>query len=69
MYSDRSKNGFAPVMSFDQGRDAWAVRLKKGKQEFMVYLKIKDAAACIDATFCEDFGTEIAQKRKEYSKG
>ena len=67
MYPDITKNGFAPMMSFDQGKDAWAVKLKKGQLEFTVYLNKKDADACMDGTLCEDFGTEIAKKLKEYA--
>ncbi len=67
MYPDITKNGFAPMMSFDQGKDSWAIRLKKGQQEFTVYLNKKDADACMDSTLCENFGTEIAKKLKEYA--
>ena len=67
MYPDITKNGFAPRMSFDQEKNAWAVKLKKDKLEFTVYLNRKDADACMDGTFCEDFGTEIAKKLKEYA--
>ena len=67
MYPDITKNGFAPMMSFDQEKNAWAVKLKKGQQEFTVYLNKKDADACMDGTFCEDFGTEIAKKLKEHA--
>ncbi len=66
MYSDITRYGFAPMMSFDQDKDSWAVKLKRGKQEFTVYLKKKDADACMDGTLCEDFGTEIARKLKEF---
>ncbi|MGO9377614.1 MAG: hypothetical protein ACLP29_03555 [Dissulfurispiraceae bacterium] len=37
MYPDITKNGFVPMMSFDQEKNAWAVKLKKGKDEFTVY--------------------------------
>ena len=67
MYPDITKNGFAPMMSFDQEKNAWAVKLKKGQQEFTVYLNKKDADACMDGTFCEDFGTEIVKKLKEHA--
>ena len=67
MYPDITKNGFAPLMSFDQEKNAWAVKLKKGQEEFTVYLNKKDADACMDGTFCEDFGIMIAKKLKGYS--
>ena len=67
MYPDITKNGFVPMMSFDQEKNAWAVKLKKGKDEFTVYWNKKDADACIDGTLCEDFGIQIAKKLKGYA--
>ena len=60
MYSDITKNGFVPMISFDQEKNAWAVKFKKDKMEFTVYLNRKDADACIDGTLCKDFGIQIA---------
>ncbi len=67
MYPDITKNGFVPMMSFDQEKNAWAVKFKKDKMEFTVYLNREDADACIDGTVCEDFGIQIAKKLKTYS--
>jgi hypothetical protein len=67
MYPEITKKGFAPMMGFDQEKNAWSVKLKKGKKEFIVYLNKKDADACMDGTFCENFGNEIASKLREYS--
>ncbi len=59
IYPAITQKGFKPMMSFDQGKDSWAVRLKNGNCEFTVSLNKKDADACIDGNFCEDFATEI----------
>ncbi|MGO9379141.1 MAG: hypothetical protein ACLPN1_11040 [Dissulfurispiraceae bacterium] len=59
MYPEITRKGFKPMMSFDQEKDSWVVRLKDGKCDFTVYLNKKDADACMDGTFCEDFATEI----------
>jgi len=55
------------MISFDQEKNAWAVKFKKDKMEFTVYLNRKDADACIDDTLCEDFGIQIASRLKTYS--
>ena len=62
MYPEITQKGFKPMMSFDQGKDSWAVRLKDGKCDFTVYLNKKDADACMDGQFCEDFATEITKQ-------
>jgi hypothetical protein len=59
MYPEITEHGFAPMMSFDKEQDMWIVKLKKGKDEFTVRLKKKDADACMDGTYCESFGAEI----------
>ena len=60
MYPDITKHGLAPMLRFDAEKDEWVVEFKKGKDEFSVHLKKKDADACMDGTYCEYFGTEIA---------
>lgn len=67
MYPDIAKNGFVPLMSFDQQQNTWVVKLKKGIVEFTVKLSKTGADACMDGTFCEDFGAEIAQKLQVYT--
>jgi len=62
MYPEITQKGFKPMMSFDQEKDSWAVRLKDGKCDFTVYLNKKDADACMDGQFCEDFATEITKQ-------
>ena len=66
MYPEITKHGFAPMLSFDKDQEMWSVKFKKGKDEFTVRLKKKDADACIDGTYCESFGTEIKTYFKKY---
>ena len=62
MYPEITQKGFKPMTSFDQEKDSWAVRLRDGKCDFTVYLNKKDADACMDVNFCEDFATEITKR-------
>jgi roadblock/LC7 domain-containing protein len=55
MYPAITQKRFKPMMSFDQGKDSWAVRLKNGNREFTVSLNKKDVDACIDGNFLRRF--------------
>jgi len=55
MYPEIYNAGITPRLSFDSGRNAWAVNFVKGKQSFIVYLDKKDADSCMDNTYCEAF--------------
>jgi hypothetical protein len=66
MYPEITQKGFKPMMSFDQEKDSWAVRLKDGKCDFNVYLNKRDADACMNGNLCEDFATEITKQLAKY---
>ena len=67
MYPDIRAKGLTPRMSFDQGKDAWAVTFKKGTQEHTVYLCKTDADACMDSTYCEMFGKELKEVLNKFN--
>ncbi len=69
MYPEITKNGISPRLSFDAGKNAWAVKLVKGKHEFTVYLDKKDADSCMDNTYCEAFKTSLCDVVKYFEKG
>jgi hypothetical protein len=56
----------SPRFSYDEGKEAWSVTLKKGSQEQTVYLCKPDADACMDNTYCETFGKEIKEAIKKF---
>lgn len=51
--------GLSPRIRFDEDKDCWEVKLKKGTNEVTVFLTKEDADACMDNTYCETFGSEI----------
>ena len=51
----------SPRFSYDQSKDTWVVKLKKGSKEQTVHLCKADADACMDNTYCESFGKEIKE--------
>ena len=55
----------SPRLSYDESKDIWVVKLKKGSKEQTVHLCKADADACMDNTYCESFGKEIKEALKK----
>jgi len=68
MYPEIRQNGLSPRLSFDAGKNAWVVKLVKGKQEQTVYLNKPDADACMDNTYCEALKTDLCDVIKKFEK-
>jgi len=66
MYPDILKKGISPRLSFDEGKDAWMVKLVKGGKEVTVCLNKEDADTCMDNKFCESFGSELKKVLPEF---
>ena len=66
MYPDIIKKGISPRVSFDEGKDAWMVKLVKGSKEVTVCLNKEDADACMDNKFCETFGSELEKALPQF---
>jgi hypothetical protein len=61
MYPEIREKNISPRLSFDEAKNAWNVKLVKGNKEVTVCLNKEEADACMDNTFCENFGKEIGQ--------
>lgn len=68
MYPEIRQNGLSPRLSFDAGKNAWVVKLMKGKQEQTVYISKADADACMDNTYCEALKTDLCDVIKKLEK-
>lgn len=68
MYPEIRQHGISPRLSFDAGKNAWAVRLVKEGKDFTVYLNKEDADACMDNTYCEAFKTDLCDVVKKFEK-
>jgi hypothetical protein len=69
MYPEIKKHDLALAMSFDTSKDAWIVRLSKGKHELTTHLEKKDAEACLDGLQCIYLGVQIGQFVKNFELG
>jgi hypothetical protein len=65
MYPEIRNSGISPRLSFDNTRNAWVIKLVKGKKETTVYLDKKDADTCMDNTYCEALKTDLCDALKK----
>jgi len=55
----------SPRFSYDEGKEVWVVKFKKGSKEQTVHLCKADADACMDNTFCEAFAKDVKEAIKK----
>lgn len=61
MYPEIKQRGCSLDVDFDEEKDAWVVKLKKGKRELMTHIEKKDADECINGLKCIYLGVQIGQ--------
>ena len=69
MYPEIVKHELSLSLDFDPAKDAWIVKLAKGKHELATYLERKDAEACFQGTQCIYLGVQIAQFLANFESG
>ncbi len=66
MYPEIVEHDLSMSLSFDREKDAWIVKLVKGKHELTTHLESKDAAACFEGVQCIYLGVQISQFLKNF---
>jgi hypothetical protein len=66
MYPETSRNGVSVSLDFDQAKNAYIVKLKKGNHELTTHLEKKDADECMDGIKCLYLGAQIEQLIKNF---
>ncbi|GLI33905.1 hypothetical protein [Desulforhabdus amnigena] len=66
MYSEIDKHGLDLSLDFDDRKDAWIVKLSKGRHELTTHLEKKDAEDCLDGIECVYLGVQIGQFIKNF---
>jgi hypothetical protein len=66
MYPEIRNLEISPRIRFDDDKNVWFIKLKKGDKEYEVCLEKEDADACMDNKYCETFGTEIKKVIKNF---
>ena len=69
MYPEIVKHDLSLSLSFNKGKDAWIVKLLKGKHELTTHLERKDAEACLEGVQCIYLGVQVAQFLKNFESG
>jgi hypothetical protein len=66
MYPEIQSHGLDLSLSFDGGKKAWIIGLKKGQHALSTHLDAKDAEDCIDGVKCVYLGVQIGQFLKNF---
>lgn len=66
MYPEIKSHGLELSLSFDGGKNAWIVGLKKDSHVLSTHLEAKDAEECVDGVKCVYLGVQIAQFLKNF---
>ncbi|MHC1728306.1 MAG: hypothetical protein AB9866_20270 [Syntrophobacteraceae bacterium] len=69
MYPEIVKHNLTLALNFDRDKDAWIVKLAKGKHELSTHLERKDAEACFDGVQCLYLGVQISQFLENFEAG
>ena len=69
MYPEIVKHGLSLSLSFDVEKDAWIVKLAKGKHALTTHLERKDADACFEGVQCIYLGVQISQFLENFESG
>jgi len=64
LYPEIGECGIDVNVTFDQGKKAWIVNLKKNDHELKHHLEVPDADECMEGKQCVSLGLEIAQLKK-----
>jgi len=68
MYPEIERRGLSMGLSFDEGKNAWIVKFKKGAQELTTHLDKKDADDCMNNIKCVYLGVQIEQFIKNFEQ-
>ena len=69
MYPEIVKHDLSLSLSFDPGKEAWIIKLVKGKHELTTHLEKKDAEACLEGIQCIYLGVQISQFIENFESG
>ncbi len=66
MYPEIAGHGLSISLDFDEGKNAYIVKLKKDKQELTTHLEKKDADDCMNNIKCVYLGVQVGQFIKNF---
>jgi hypothetical protein len=61
MYPEIPKLGVVSTLTFDEAKQAYLLKLKKGEHELGTYIDKADATRCMDGHVCVALGVQVRQ--------
>ncbi|MEW6052424.1 MAG: hypothetical protein AB1552_01360 [Nitrospirota bacterium] len=61
MYPEIFQHGITVSLEFDEGKNAYIVRMKKGEHQLTTHLEKKDADECMNNIKCVYLGVQVGQ--------
>lgn len=68
MYPEITKHVISISLDFNEGKNAYIIKFKKGTQELTTHLEKKDADDCMDGIKCVYLGVQVAQFIKNFEE-
>ena len=68
IYPEIGQCGMDVKVSWDKGKKAWIVDLRKNGKQLTTYLEPEDAKDCLEGTRCVSLGVQIAQLQANLGK-
>jgi hypothetical protein len=68
MYPDIDKYGVESSVTFDQGKNAFVLELKKDVHHLATYINKEDADKCLDNIECVHLGVQIGEFLENFKK-
>jgi hypothetical protein len=69
MYPEIVEHGISASLDFSEGKNAYIVKLKKGKHELTTHLDKEDADECMEGVKCVHLGVQIGQFVQNFESG
>lgn len=66
MYPEISQHGITVTLEFDEGKNAYIIRMKKDEHELTTHLEKKDADECMNNIKCVYLGVQVGQFVKNF---
>ena len=68
MSPEITKHGISVSLNFSEEKNAYIVKLKKGRHELTTHLDKKDADECIDGIKCVHLGVQLGEFIKNFEE-
>ncbi len=68
MCPEITKHGISVSLNFSEEKNAYIVKLKKGRHELATHLDKKDADECIDGIKCVHLGVQLGEFIKNFEE-